>query len=93
MELAMILSRRALGTAIGLVWGLSVMMSTWILILRKDSGAIISQLSNFYLGYSFSWTGSIIGFLWGFVDGFIGGFLIAWIYNIVYKSVTKHKAR
>ena len=88
----MILSRRALGTAIGLVWGLSIMVSTWILLLRGNSGEIISQLSDFYLGYSFTWVGSIIGFLWGFVDGFIGGFLIAWIYNIVYKYVAKSKA-
>ena len=88
----MILSRRALGTAIGLVWGLSVMVSTWILLLRGNSGEIISQLSDFYFGYSFTWAGSIIGFLWGFVDGFIGGFLIAWFYNIVYKFVTKSKA-
>ena len=77
----MILSRRALGTAIGLVWGLSIMVSTWILLLRGNSGEFISQLSDFYLGYSFTWVGSIIGFLWGFVDGLIGGAVFAWLYN------------
>ena len=86
------LRKRALGIAIGLVWGLSVMIVTWVLLLRGATGETISKLSKVYIGYSFTWGGSVIGFLWGFVDGFIGGFLIAWIYNIVNKSINKPKA-
>lgn len=85
------LRKRALGISIGLVWGLSVMVITWILLLRGATGETISKLSKIYLGYSFSWVGSIIGLLWGFVDGFIGGFLIAWFYNIINKSLSKSK--
>ncbi len=85
------LRKRALGIAVGLVWGLSILVVTWWLLIRGTPGEIVSKLSTVYLGYSYSWGGSIIGFLWGFVDGFIGGFLIAWIYNIVNKSISKPK--
>jgi hypothetical protein len=86
-EDGMELRKRAFGIAVGLVWGLSVMLGTWWLLIRCDPGEFVSKLSTFYLGYSYSWGGAVIGFLWGFVDGFIGGFLIAWIYNLVNKSI------
>ena len=81
------LRKRALGLAFGLVWGLSILLGTWWLLLRGTPGEVISKLSSFYLGYSYSWGGAIIGFLWGFVDGFVCGFIVAWIYNLVNKSL------
>ncbi|MCJ7553467.1 MAG: bacteriophage holin [Ignavibacteriaceae bacterium] len=85
------LRKRALGIALGLVWGLAIMLATWFLLLRNASGELISKLSTFYFGYSYSWGGAFVGFLWGFVDGFIAGFLIAWIYNLVNKAINKPK--
>jgi len=85
------LRKAALGIAGGLVWGLCILLVTWWLLIRGAPGEIVSKLSTFYLGYSYSWGGSIIGFLWGFIDGFIGGFLIAWIYNLVNNSIYKSK--
>jgi len=81
------LRKRALGVAFGLVWGLAIMLGTWWLLIFGYKGELISRLGQFYIGYSFSWGGAVIGFIWGFVDGFIGGFLIAWIYNLVNKSI------
>jgi hypothetical protein len=78
----MILSKRALGISLGLVWGLTVLLGTWWLVIIGSAGATISKLHKFYFGYSVSWGGGIIGLIWGFIDGFIIGFLIAWIYNI-----------
>jgi hypothetical protein len=86
------LRKRALGVAVGLVWGLSVMVVTWWLLIRGTPGEFISKLSSIYLGYSYTWGGAVIGFLWGFIDGFIGGFLIAWIYNLVNKFISQKKA-
>ncbi len=87
------LRKRALGLALGLVWGLAIMFGTWWLLIFSYRGEIISRLSQFYIGYSFTWGGAVIGFLWGFVDGFIGGFLIAWIYNLVNKSIKPRTAK
>lgn len=85
------LRKRALGIAVGLVWGLSVMLGTWWLLIMGQAGETISKLGGVYYGYTYSWGGAVIGFLWGFVDGFIGGFLIAWIYNMANKFFTKPK--
>lgn len=90
----MIISRRALGIAIGLTWGLFVLIGTWWLVIINTAGETVSKLHKFYLGYSVSFGGGIIGFIWGFVDGFIAGFLIAWFYNIAspyFKRLVKEK--
>ena len=85
------LHKRALGIALGLIWGLGLMLGTWWLLIVGSPGGSIAKIGAFYKGYSYSFIGGIIGFIWGFVDGFVCGFLIAWIYNFVSKSITKQK--
>jgi len=85
------LRKRNLGFALGLLWGLAVMLGTWWLMWMGSPGEVISKLGGFYIGYTFSFVGGIIGFIWGFVDGFICGFLIAWFYNLSFKFI-KRKA-
>ena len=85
------LRKRNLGFAIGLGWGLTVMLCTWWLLLMGKPGETLSKLSAFYFGYSVSFVGGIIGLIWGFIDGFICGFLIAWFYNLGNK-IFKQKA-
>ena len=85
------LRKRNLGLALGLLWGLAVMLGTWWLLLMGSGGETISKLHAFYFGYNFSFVGGIIGFIWGFVDGFICGVLIAWFYNLGNK-LFKRKA-
>jgi len=65
----------------GIVWGLTVLLCTWWLLLQKAQGEIVSKLSMFYFGYSLSWGGAVIGMLWGFVDGLIVGAIFAWLYT------------
>ncbi len=86
------LRKRALGISVGLIWGLTILLGTWWLLLRGNTGNIVSKLGAIYIGYTFSWGGAIIGFIWGFVDGFIAGFLIAWFYNIFSKKPNKAEA-
>lgn len=83
------LGKRALGVAFGTVWGFVIMFGTWFLMMRGAPGELMSKLSTFYIGYSTSFVGGIIGFAYGFVTGFVGGFLIAWVYNIAQKSLAK----
>ena len=83
------LRKRNLGLALGMVWGLAVMIGTWWLMFMGSPGDTISNLRGFYFGYTYSFVGGIVGFIWGFVDGFITGVLIAWFYNLgnkVFKS-------
>ena len=85
------LRKRALGLAVGIVWGLTVLLGTWWLLIRGAPGEMFSKLESFYIGYSFSWGGAIIGFIWAFVEGFIAGVLIAWLYEVFAKMFYKAK--
>ncbi|MBT8386381.1 MAG: bacteriophage holin [Ignavibacteria bacterium] len=69
----------------GILWGLALLLGTWWLLILSSAGEIISNLSAFYIGYSYSWGGVVIGLLWGFVDGFICGAIFAWLYNKLTK--------
>lgn len=85
------LRRRALGLAVGLTWGLSILLVTWWLLIWNSTGNTISKLGGIFWGYTYSWFGGIVGFIWGFVFGFILGFLIASFYNIALKFFNKPK--
>jgi len=86
------LGKRALGFSLGIIWGFTVLLATWLLLYLGSSGVTISTLSKFYIGYSFSWAGGLIGLLWGFVDGFVCGVIIAWLYNLFNKKFSKSKS-
>jgi hypothetical protein len=75
------LNGKALGVALGLVWGVALFLVTNISLLRGGGGGTLGALSQVYIGYSFSFFGSIIGMLWGFVSMFVAGWLVAWLYN------------
>ena len=75
------LNIRAMAIAFGLVWGISLFVITWWIIFLEGSSNTATFVGKFYIGYSLTPTGSIIGLLWGLVDGAIGGVMFAWIYN------------
>ena len=83
------LRKRAFGLSIGLFWGLIILLGTWWLIMACSPGEIFSKASSFYIGYSYSWGGAVIGFIWGFVTGFLAGVFIAWLYGVFYKMLYK----
>ncbi len=74
------LSAKGLGLSLGILWGLSVFLAT-LWIIWRGGGATLQKLSQFYLGYSVTLGGAIVGLIWGFVDGLIVGALIAVLYN------------
>ena len=75
------LNIKAMAIAFGLVWGISLFVITWWIILLEGSSDVETFIGKFYIGYSLTPTGSIIGFVWGLVDGAIGGAMFAWLYN------------
>ncbi|NQU94862.1 MAG: bacteriophage holin [Candidatus Omnitrophica bacterium] len=75
------LNVKALGLALGILWGASLVM---LGIAARQTGYaadMVSSIGSKYIGYSTSIKGSVIGGLWGFCDAGIGGVLIAWLYN------------
>ena len=70
----------AFGVALGIVWGLSMLIAGWTSIFGWGA-MFVNTMSSVYLGYIPSFGGGIVGAIWGFVDGFIGGVLLSFIYN------------
>lgn len=47
----------------------------------------VEMLWLFYIWYSISFWGILIGLLRALLDWFCTGFILIWVYNIIYKSV------
>ncbi len=59
-------------------------MTVWLLL--KDgpgAGPHLSLLGNYFIGYSVSWFGSILGLVYGALTGGIVGWVVGSIYNLV----------
>ena len=69
----------ALGTAVGLSFGLAVFFATAMLILKggEQVGPNLELLGQFFIGYEVTWGGAVLGLIYGFVIGFVLGFFLA----------------
>ena len=74
----------ALGVAFGALWAFSVFCLA-IFAMFGWGGGMVAALGTFYLGYTASIAGAVIGAIWAAIDGFIAGAVVAWIYNWVAK--------
>jgi len=72
----------ALGIALGLVWGSTLFITTWLSYFTGYGKLFLEALAqSIYPGYTVSPLGSFIGLIYGFIDCLIIGTLIGWIYN------------
>ena len=79
----------ALGSAIGLLLGLSLWAATVFLLLKgaapgQHIGPHLGLLSNFLPLYSVSWSGSFVGAVEGALIGFVLGTLLASAWNMAH---------
>jgi len=77
------LNVKAFALTCAIFWSVSVFIITWWLIAFYGAVGSRTILGLFYLGYSVSPLGSIIGLIWGFVDGLISGAIFALLYNFL----------
>jgi len=75
------LNAKNLGLAGGILWGVSLMVCTWLSLFTGWGISFLVVMESIYPGFDISFVGSILGLIWGFLDGFVGLFLLAWIYN------------
>jgi len=79
------------GVVAGLVAGLGLFVATNWLVLKggrqgvsaHDVGPHLSLLSQYFIGYSVTFAGSLIGFAWAFACGLAAGWTGSWLYNAV----------
>lgn len=72
----------ALGAALGIVWGGSLFLTTWLSYYTGYGRLFLETLAlSIYPGYSITPAGSFVGLLYGFADGFVSASIIGWLYN------------
>ena len=73
----------AMGVSIGALLGVLVFIATNILLLKggEPIGPNLALLSQFFIGYTVTFTGSLVGLLYGFATGFLMGWLLAFVHN------------
>ena len=77
------LSPWRVGLALGIMWGLSLLILAFISYNTIYYGhPFIQAVDSIYIGYAPTIDGAFIGFGWGFVASFIFGWLLARIYNL-----------
>jgi hypothetical protein len=74
-----------LAVVCGLIGGVGLfIMTVWLLLEGGPQvGSHLQLLSNYFIGYSVTWQGSVIGLLYGALTGGILGWTIGFIYNKV----------
>ena len=76
----------SLGIAVGIVWGLGVLLAT-IRAVQIHGGATLILLRKFFPGYTVSPGGCVLGMIWGFVYGFLVAVAIAGLYNYFVDTI------
>ncbi|SRR5260370_37441916 len=90
------LDKVALGLAAGLLGGLALFLTTIILLIKGGNpvGPNLSLLGQYFIGYTVTWKGSLVGLIYGGVFGFILGWSIAFLRNLfvaIYVYAIKFK--
>lgn len=67
----------------GFCGGLGLFLATVWLVVQggPNVGRHLGLLSNYFPGYSVSWTGALLGLIYGALLGGVIGYSLAWIYN------------
>lgn len=75
------LNPKALGLAVGVFWGLSMLLTTLLSLYTGYGREMLDVMVSLYPGYGITPVGAFLGLVYGFIDGFIMGFILAWLYN------------
>ena len=79
------LNIKAFALAGGILWSLSLLACTWMEI--AGYGLVPEALiRSYYIGYSVTPIGSVIGAVYAFFDAGIGCAIFALIYNLIAKD-------
>ena len=72
---------RRLGLAGGILFGLSMFISTILSLYTGYGSQFLEFIGMIYPGYTISWEGSLIGLVYGFIGAATGLSLLGWLYN------------
>ena len=81
----MTLDIKAFSLTFGLIFSIAVIILSLKVMLLGGGAGLVALLGEFYIGYSVSLIGTIMGAIWAFVDGVILGVLFTLIHNFLIK--------
>lgn len=81
---------KALALAVGVTSAISTLFLGWVAMFGWGS-YLVDVIASFYIGYSATFFGAIIGAVWAFVDGAILGAIFGYFFHYFQKE--KHKKR
>lgn len=82
------LHKRAFGVATGTAAALVTFLVTAVYLIRDPQpGFDLGLLSQFFTGYSVSWSGAIIGSVQAWIAGFVVGWFLAFTRNLVLAAM------
>lgn len=69
----------------GVLCALGLFVATNWLVLKGGErvGEHLSLLRYYFVGYSVTFIGSLVGAAWAFAAGFVGTYLVARVYNFI----------
>jgi hypothetical protein len=76
------LHKRAFGIATGVAGALLVAFLTVVKLVRQDEYFPLGLLSEYFRGYTVSWSGVLVGAAWGFLVAFVAGWFAAFCRNL-----------
>ena len=77
------LHKRCLGIAVGVVTGLAVFALTLVHLARSPEEPYpLILLEQYFVGYTVSFVGALVGMAWGFWIGFVVGWFFAFTRNV-----------
>ena len=91
------LDRVAMGLSVGMASGALLFLATLALVLKGGPmvGPTLGLLGQYFLGYTVTGSGSVVGLLYGFVSGFVVGWAFAFLRNatvFLYMAVVQRRA-
>ena len=76
------LNIKAFALSLGLLWSFALfLISITALFTDTYLHSLVDIVASWYIGYSLSFSGILIGVSWAFIDAGFGGLVFAWLYN------------
>ena len=77
----------AAALAVGIYFGVWLFLIGLIARLTWYCRVFVALFGTFYIGYTYTFLGSLVGIVRGFVDGFIGTYIVVRLYNMISKKL------
>ncbi len=88
MKTAATLNPLAAAISVGILWALTLFITTLISIQNGYAESALNIVEGIYPLYEVTTAGAFWGLLFAFLDGFIGTYILIWLYNQILNKIS-----